>query len=231
VNVVLTHSSGRFEALQSTLEERGFSVIHHPLVRTESVGNLNLEPIMDCAWWTFSSLAAVEAVAHSGALKDRKVAAIGRSTARGLQDAGANVEFTSIVGNAASFAREFIALKPVEPIGLLEGDHTLLTLSQALSDAGLAFRRLLVYRTFLNDWNGLELPELRNAIVLMSPTAVNALPENIARVSELVALGETTAASIEARGWRYSLAQQPKMEAIIEALEALKNRRSDARFN
>ena len=237
MNVVLTHSSGRFESLQTALELRGFSVVHHPLICTESIPDVNLEPILDYPWWLFSSVAAVEALESCGVLKDRKVGAVGAATAQALQRAGAIVEFVSTLANAASFAREFSALQPRAPIALLEGDQALPTLRQALTKAALEFRAVTVYRTLLNSWDDLELPgqvnglNKSNAIVLMSPTAVSVIPDVVAQVAELVALGQTTAASIEARGWSCVVAQKPEMESVIEVLEALKDRRSNARFN
>jgi uroporphyrinogen-III synthase len=232
MNVVLTHSNGRFESLKTTLEQRGFLVVHHPLIRTQTIPNVDLEPILDCAWWLFTSVAAVEAVVNRDVIQKRKVAAVGAGTAQALRSAGANVEFVSTGGNAASFAKEFLGCKPQEPIALLGGDHSLLTLQQALSNANLEFRFVAVYQTLLNSWDDFELAiDQHHAIVLMSPTAVNNMSNEVALKADLVALGQTTAASIEARGWSCVVAQKPEMAAVIEVLEALKDRRSDARFN
>ncbi len=230
MNVVLTHSNNRFEILQTVLEQRGFSVIHHPLIRTQSIENFNLEPIMACEWWLFTSVAAVEALQARGVLPGRKVAAVGVATAQALRQTQANVAFVAIGGNSESFAKEFLAYKPTSPIALLGGDHSLMTLPNALRAANLEVRFLEVYRTFSNSWDNFEGFE-HHAIVLMSPSAVNVIPENVARAADLVALGQTTAASILARGWTCVVAQKPEMAAVIEVLEALKDRRNNARFN
>ncbi len=233
MNVILTHSNGRFAGLQSALEDRGFSVVHHPMIYTESISDANLEPILDCAWWLFTSVAAVEALAPRGVLQGRKVAAVGSATARALRDAGANVDFVCALSSAASFAKGFLELEPQAPVALLEGDQALPTLRQAFSQAGFEFRAVTVYRTLLNSWDYLGLSQANKpiVIVLMSPTAVSVVPDDVAEVAELVALGFTTAASIEARGWACVVAQKPQTEAIIDVLEALRNRRSNARFN
>jgi uroporphyrinogen-III synthase len=231
MNVVLTHSNGRFETLQTTLEQRGFSVVHHPLIRTLSIPNVNLESILDCEWWLFTSVAAVEALKDRGVLRGRQVAAVGMATAQALRAAGANVKFVSHGGHSASFAREFLELKPQEPVALLGGDHSLLTLQQVFIQANLDFRFVSVYQTLLNSWDGFELFGQRRVIVLMSPTAVSSMPDDVGRSVELVALGQTTAASITARGWTCVVAEKPEMFAVIEVLEALKDRRGNARFN
>ncbi len=230
MNVILTHSNNRFEILQTVLEQRGFSVVHHPLVRTRAIPNVNLESIMDCEWWLFTSVAAVEALQQTGVLVGRKVAAVGVATAQALRQAGANVAFMAIGGNSASFAKEFLEYKPQSPIAVIGGDHSLMTLPKALRAANLEVRFLEVYQTRSNSWDdvlGFE----HHAIVLMSPSAVNVIPENVARAADLVALGQTTAASILARGWACVVAQKPEMSAVIEVLEALKDRRINARFN
>jgi uroporphyrinogen-III synthase len=230
MNVVLTHSNNRFEILQTALEQRGFSVVHHPLIRTQAILNVNLEPIMDCEWWLFTSVAAVEALQARGVLSGRKVAAVGVATAQALRQTQANVEFMAIGGNSESFAKEFVAYKPTAPIAVIGGDYSLMTLPNALRAANLEVRFLEVYRTFSNSWDDFVGCE-HHAIVLMSPSAVNVIPENVAAAADLVALGQTTAASILSRGWTCVVAQKPEMAAVIEVLEALKDRRSNARFN
>lgn len=231
MNVVLTHSNNRFENLQTVLEQRGFSVVHHPLIRTQAIPNLNLEPILDCEWWLFTSIAAVEALQERAVLTGRKVAAVGGATAQALRQTGANVAFMAIGGNSESFAREFLAHKPKSPIAVIGGDHSLMTLPNALRTANLEVRFLEVYRTFSNSWDDFVGRDQHRAIVLMSPSAVSVIPENVAQAADLVALGQTTADSILARGWTCVVAQKPEMAAVIEVLEALKDRRGNARFN
>jgi uroporphyrinogen-III synthase len=230
MNVVLTHSNNRFEILQTALEQRGFSVVHHPLIRTQAISHFNLEPILDCEWWLFTSVAAVEALQERGVLIGRKVAAVGVATAQALRQARANVAFMAIGGNSESFAKEFLAYKPNSPIAVIGGDHSLMTLPKALQAANLEVQFLEVYRTFSNSWDDFVGSE-HHVIVLMSPSAVSVIPENVARDADLVALGQTTAASILARGWTCVVAQKPEMAAVIEVLEALKDRRGNARFN
>ncbi len=231
MNVVLTHSNNRFETLQTLLEQRGFSVVHHPLIRIQAIENVNLEPILDCEWWLFTSVAAVEILRASGVLIGRKIAAVGVATAQALRQAGANVAFMAIAGNSDGFAKEFLEYKPTSPIAVIGGDHSLMTLPNALRAAHLEVRFLEVYRTFSNSWDDFLGCDQHHAIVLMSPSAVSVIPESVAQAADLVALGQTTAASILARGWTCVVAQKPEMVAVIEVLEALKDRRDHARFN
>jgi uroporphyrinogen-III synthase len=55
-------------------------------------------------------------------------------------------------------------------------------------------------------------------IVLASPTATHALPERVAARAVLIALGSTTAASVQARGWTCRTAREPSVKALLELI-------------
>jgi uroporphyrinogen-III synthase len=217
--VALTQSLGRLERLELALRSRGFGVLRIPLVRTEPL-NITLEPLQDCPWWLISSGATVEALEHLGAdFSAHRFGAVGQATAKAIRAAGGQLDLIVPEGNATGLAQQFLKLEPserAEPIGLPCGDRALSTLNDELSRAGIRTRTLCVYSSQTNPWpSDVAQPDL---IVLASPTATHALPEHIAVRASLIALGATTAASIQARGWTCRVAHEPTTEALLELL-------------
>ena len=75
----------------------------------------------------------------------------------------------------------------------------------------------MVYRSEPLPW-----PEEQgevDAVLLASPSAAAALPERVARRARLVALGRSTAAALERRGWPCAVADRPDVAAAVEVLE------------
>jgi uroporphyrinogen-III synthase len=217
--VALTQSLGRLENLEPALQAHGFQVLRVPLIRTE-VLNVKLKPLEDCVWWLISSVAAVEALECLGAdFTAHCFGAVGRATADAIRAAAGRVELIAPEGNAASLAQQFLKLEPAElgqPVGLPCGDRALSTLNDELSQAGVSTRTLCVYSSQTMPWPAAAAqPDL---IVLASPTATQALPELIALKARLIALGATTADSIQARGWTCQVAGEPTSEALLELL-------------
>jgi uroporphyrinogen-III synthase len=220
--VALTQSLGRLENLESSLCARGLTVLRIPLVRTVPL-SVSLKPLQACRWWLISSVATVEALEALGAdFSAHRFGAVGRATANAIRTAGGRVDLIAPEGNAASLAKQFLNLEPSErgePIGLPCGDRTLSTLNDELSRAGISTHKCCVYSSQPNPWP-IDAPQ-PNLIVIASPTAAHALPEDIATRASLIALGSTTAASIQARGWTCRVAREPTTEALLELLPGL----------
>ena len=220
--IALTQSLGRLEALEPALRTRGFEILRIPLVRTVTL-QVNLEPLDACAWWLISSVATVESLEFLGAdFSKYRFAALGRATAEAIRVAGGRVELIAPEGNAASLAQQFLNLERTDrPVGLPLGDRALSTLNDELTRAGITTRTLRVYSSQSNPWpSGVPQPDL---IVLASPTATQALPEQVATRARLIALGPTTAASIRTRGWTCRVAGEPSTQALLELILSIPN--------
>jgi uroporphyrinogen-III synthase len=220
--VALTQSLGRLESLEPALRSHGFAVIRVPLIRTSTL-NVKLETIQTCPWWLIPSVATVEALKRLGAdFAAHRFGAVGRATASAIRAAGGHVELIASEGNAASLAEMFLKLEPAEslqPVGLPCGDRTLSTLNDELTRAGIKTRTLTVYSSHTNPWPAnAPQPDL---IVLASPTATQALPEGVAARANLIALGATTAASVQARAWTCRVAREPTAESLLELILGL----------
>ncbi len=58
-------------------------------------------------------------------------------------------------------------------------------------------------------------------VVLASPSAAGALPESVARSATLVAIGPTTAAAVEARGFGCRRAASPSVAGVLATVDAM----------
>lgn len=218
MTVALTHAEGRLEGLRERLETRGYRVVHYPLIATQTLQGVSLEPLEACCWWLFSSQAAVRAVVElGGRFAGHRLGAVGEGTAQALRDLGLEVELVSPEGHAESLARAFIAWQAPGPVGLPRGNRALPTLADLLEGAGYEVRALTVYKTLTQPWpSDAPIPDLT---VLASPSAVEALPVEVARQTHCIALGPSTAQSLRACGLSYSQAQSPSVEGVIAAIE------------
>lgn len=220
--VALTQSLGRLENLESSLSAHGLRVLRIPLVRTVTLP-VSLEPLNTCLWWLISSVATVEALEVLGAdFAVHRFGAVGRATATAIRAAGGEVGLIAPEGNATSLAQRFLMLERkdhTEAVGLPMGDRNLSTLNDTLTRAGIATQTLCVYSSQTNTWPT-DAPQ-PDVIVLASPTATHALPEQVATHTSLIALGKTTAASIKARGWTCHTAREPSVKALLELISEL----------
>jgi uroporphyrinogen-III synthase len=190
---------------------------------------VSLETLNGCPWWLISSVASVEALlALNADFAAHRFGAVGRATASAIRAAGGLVELIAPEGNAASLATQFLRLERArdaqpghaqpshDAVGLPLGDRALSTIQDQLNRAGVPTRTLCVYSSQINPWP-MDAPQ-PDVIVLASPTATLGLPESVAARASLIALGPTTAASVQARGWTCRVARRPSVEALLELI-------------
>lgn len=219
--VALTQSPGRLDGLQELLEERGFEVLSQPLVKIETRGDSRTRSavanLMALPWLLITSRSTVEALLALGGFEgDPLIGAVGPATASALEEAGATVTLVANPHNARGLAHAFLAHPQARgPVGLPRGNRALDVLEQELGEAGFATRPLVVYDTVLCEWQGGEV----DALVLASPSAVEALPAEVAGRARLVTLGQTTSAAARSRGWQCDEAEAPTPQATLAALE------------
>jgi uroporphyrinogen-III synthase len=217
--VALTQSLGRLESLGPALLARDLKVLRVPLVRTVTLP-VHLGTLNGCPWWLISSIATAQALEELGAdFTAHRFGAVGRATAGAIRVAGGHVELIAPEGNAASLAQQFLNLDRahlIQPVGLPLGDRAISTLNDALTRAGIVTRTRCVYSSQPNPWPP-DAPQ-PDLIVLASPTATRVLPEQVGARASLIALGPTTAASIQARGWTCRMAREPSVQAVLELI-------------
>ncbi len=222
---MLTHSEGRLEGLAPSLEAQGFSVTHHPLVRTEFLPKVEVlevggaADLLGCDWLLFTSRTAVQAWAALGLPLGGtpKLGVVGAATALELARQGAEAALTAEPANARGLLETFRAhVFPPARVGLPCGEQALPTLQVGLTGVGFAVSKVCLYRTVsqpLSDINA-------DIIVLASPSAVSALPDGLCEQTRLVALGPSTRLAAEKRGWHAVQAQTPDVSGVVRALRA-----------
>lgn len=223
MRVALTCSEGRLRGLAESLSAQGFQVRYHPLIRTEPLEDPKLRQaarqLARCPWLLFSSVTAVAAWQRLGAGFSPRVGAVGRATAAALRRAGAPVQLVGEPQNAQGLAERFLASpQAAAPVGLPRGDRALPTLERLLETGGFETRPLTIYRTVRCDAEGLD----ADIVILASPSAAEALPETLARRAQLIALGPSTAQALAARGLSCLQAARPDAEAVLRAIQAIK---------
>lgn len=228
MKIWLTQSSSAFTELQPALQQQGHEVYRRPLVATARVNpqalDAALSTLRDCRWLLFTSQAAVMAYRSVAALSATAlsaageviVGAVGPGTAAALVAADMPPAIVAD-GTATSLAAAFLA-HPLASggVGLPCGDRALPTLSQALKAGGHRVVTAVVYHTV-----SLEPPsepgslDDLDAVFVASPSAAQALPEDLPEVT-VVAIGATTAAAVKGRGRACYQATAPTVAALVD---------------
>lgn len=219
--MLLTHSVGRLEGLESALTAQGFEVTHRPLIKTQLSGSNDLrgsaEALLSSDWLLFTSRTAVRAWIGLGLpLTGRvpKLGVVGEATAEEITHSGGTVALVAETANARGLLTTFQAhVSPPTRVGLPCGEQALPTLEAGLTHAGFEVSKLPLYRTAPQLLSDLS----TDLIVLASPSAVAALPETLTH-ARLVALGPSTRKAVRARGWRATEAESPDVAGVVRAV-------------
>lgn len=229
MRIALAHGIGRLEALEAGLLERGHDVLREPLIevrpRSDDATREAAAALVDAPWLLFTSRSAVEAWQGLDAGFGRAaLGAVGEGTAAALERAGGRVRLVGEPATGAGLARAFLARRDARgPVGLPHGQRTRANLRRALSGAGIEVRPLVVYDTVTLAWSdGGEV----EAIVLASPSAVDALPQEVGTRAALVAIGPTTAHALRERGLHPRVAARPDAQAVLDQIDAVAARRT-----
>ncbi len=214
--VLLTHSEGRLEGLAPSLEAQGFSVTHHPLVRTEFLPEVEgAADLLGCDWLLFTSRTAVRAWSALGLPLGGtlKLGVVGAATALELERLGAEVALHAEPASAQGLLTTFCAhVAPPARVGLPCGEQALPTLQIGLTGAGFTVTKVCLYKTVTQPFRRTD----ADLIVLASPSAATALPESAK--SALVTLGPSTQQAVCKRGWHATRARTPDVSGVVEAV-------------
>jgi uroporphyrinogen-III synthase len=172
-------------------------------------------------WLLFTSRSGVTAWQALGlSFLGPRVGAVGTKTAAALRAAGAEVHLTGEPQTAEGLAQSFLSNPDTSgPVGLPRGNRALTTLQHLLEGAGIAARPVIVYDTITHRWP-LEQGEV-DVVVLASPSAAEALPQQVGEHANVVALGPSTRVSASARGFTAQQAEAPTATAVLSAIERL----------
>ena len=227
MRIALTQSRGRLEHLKEKLEQNGFTVFPNPLIETRPLLKKEVreqaKDLLNCQWLLFSSSTAIETWQSLGLpflstepeSKFPRLGAVGQKTAQKIKQFGGRVDVVGEPQSAAGLAKVFLEnYSNATSVALPQGDRGLNTLQKALERRGIIAKPLIIYQTLQKVWQAGEV----DAVVLASPSAVEALPENIANKAILVTLGKTTYEILAERGLKAVCAREPTSDAVLEAL-------------
>ncbi len=220
MRILLTHQFGRLEGLEVALEARGHLLQHIPLIRTEVLWETDLEPLKHSDCWVFTSRSAIEASEQRGVftLPRPKIAVIGRASARVLEGLGIQATIIGVEETALGLAKALLELPQTTVFAWVRGTLSLPDLQHELVKQHRRVHSVVMYHTV-----SLELPAMQtDVLVVSSPSALQAISDQCASQVQLIALGSSTAAAIEARGWTAIVALEPTVAGIVAALEKVK---------
>ncbi len=242
--VVVTRSETREGPLSTLLEKKGATIYHWPTFSIEPPEDLDsisesLSDLADYNWIVFASPRAVEAVAAiiqpllPEASAGPRIAAIGRSTARALEENGWPVHFIPESYTGEALVREFGERDWARDAKILfpAGSIALETIPEGLRQLGAHLDQVTVY---VNKPAALDrqlcLQQIENGaidvVTFASTSAVESLQLSLEergfsllkRTSEAAAIGPTTAEALEETGWPPAATADPStLEGLAEA--------------
>ncbi|MDZ7706239.1 MAG: uroporphyrinogen-III synthase [Trueperaceae bacterium] len=223
--IALTHSSGRLRGLEPALVARGYDVVRNPLIETvpllDGETRDRARGLLSCPWLLFTSPAAVAAwrklnLPFRGI--SSKIGVVGDKTAATVQRYGGRVALVADPPTAVGLADTFLTTYPgVHHVGLPQGNRAKPTLQQHLEASGVQTRSVVVYKTETLPWRAGD----AEVVVLASPSAFKALPDDVAKRATLVAIGPTTAAAIRQQGLTPVVAARPSVAALLDTIDDL----------
>lgn len=239
--VLLTRPAAQSETLVNLLRDFGASVRLLPCIEIVPVdeNDSQLREIIQAApfdWILFTSGNAAETFHdkltryHLALPESVRIAAIGSSTARTAESCGFFVHFTAEARNAAVFAERFLqthtsARHVLYPASALAQAR----MQTILAESGVTVTRIDIYTSQPVVTRAQVLAGLKNKpdfIVFFSPSAVDAFMTQATQsnrldpaVTRCVAIGQTTAAALQARGVaRPLIAAEPTNAAVAACL-------------
>ncbi len=237
MTVALTQSKNRLKDLKEKLEQKGFTVIHNPLIETHPILTDEVckqaKELINCEWLLFSSSTAIEAWQSLGlpfapakeASKFPRLGAVGNKTAQRIRQFGGRVDIVGNPQSATGLAKVFLEnYKDAISVALPRGDKGLNTLQNALEKQGIITKPLIIYQTLQKTWQADNV----EVIVLASPSAIEALPKWVADKAIFVTLGETTYQKLAEYGWKGVCAKEPTSEAVLAVLMDIQKKRNKA---
>ena len=220
MRIALTQSEGRLAGLETELLRRGHEVVRAPLIETRPCLTNEVRRaasvLSDLPWLLFTSSSGVEAWRALGmSFQGSSIGTVGQKTAEKVERFGGQVELIGEPQTALGLAKTFLERGEAGPVGLPQGNRALPTLARALTHKGVEVRPLVIYHTVQLAWQA----DRVDAVVLSSPSAVEALPDRVGTSARLLVLGPSTAVAVRERGWTCLQAERPDPAALITLLE------------
>ena len=230
--VAVTRTRDGSSALSDLLRSRGANVLEVPLIRFEDtqqpeILHARLRDLSNVDWLALSSNQAVSALfihldqlgLDARALSGVRLAAVGPSTARSLQEHGLKADFVPQTPGARHLGAELPA-NAGQTVLHLTSQVAEAELQEALEARRLHYERAELYRTVpaVPTENELERLKAADVVTLASGSAARHLAELAGTGFKVAAMGPQTAEAAREVGFtRIWLAETASLEALAEA--------------
>jgi len=230
-------SSRLNDVLKRKLLEKNIDVVDVPLIKTEAIP-FNLEP----GFWDYAVFSSKNGVRHffsrisPDVLKCTSVVAVGKSTAKSLEDLGfkpltpdnfSGEGLVELFRNEELTGKKFLVVRPEK------GRRVFI---EFLEKNGAVVEEVVVYRTVVNkEVSGVLCGELTKGFDFVSFTSPSnlksflsiggALAQEVLEKSRIVPIGHVTAKAVEDAGFKvYKIPREYTLKGVVElVLEEVEN--------
>lgn len=240
--ILVTRPRDRAGTLSSMLRARGAEVVELPCIETRPILPCSamkeaLEEISKYEWLGFTSPAGVESFWNclramgkdARALGGVKLAAVGPATGKALEGHGLTADLIPEVFDAAHLG-EALAGAASGRVLLLRAEEGSTALTEALAEAGVAYRDIPVYRTVYRHPGAQALRAELEAgrfdyVAFTSASTVKGLVSSLGRETDFsrftgLCIGRQTAMEAEKYGMSVKIAEKASIDALVELAEA-----------
>ncbi|HTX05093.1 MAG TPA: uroporphyrinogen-III synthase [Steroidobacteraceae bacterium] len=237
--VVVTRAEERDGPLSTELRSLGLAVLVWAAVRVLPTDTARLDEALSRAgsfdWIVFTSRHGVGAVAArlSSPPRNLRTAAVGRATARVLEQHGWPVDLIATEPGAAGLVAAFAASGLARGARVLypASSRALPTLASGLQQLGAQVTTVEAYRTVsaaaldIEDCRSWIAREAVGAVTFASPSAVAELESalgkqdfaRLLRMAPAVVIGPTTARALSERGYAFTLAETATLQGLARS--------------
>lgn len=222
MKVLLTHSEGKLLGLEPALNKLKLNIVHQPLIKISFIKSpqtlTKAQEFLNLPWLFFTSQYAIEAWHNLGLPFNTKIALVGQKSAKALAKYSKKAQIIANPQNANGLLKDFFEHKGRTcPVGLVKGNLSLDILETGLNKNHCENKSLIVYQTKLQKITASSNIDI---VVLASPSAVKALPKELSK-AQLIAIGPSTAQTIQARNWHCLVANKPDINSISKTIEGI----------
>lgn len=236
--VLVTRPRDRAGTLSEKLRELGADVTEFPCIRTETISpcpamEQALEHLSDYKWLGFTSAAGADAFwaclrgmgKDARALGGMQLAAIGPATGKALEAHGLAADLIPEIYDAAHMG-EALAKAASGRVLLLRAEEGSPALTDALTEAGIVFDDITVYRTIYDNPQSSELREELEAgefdfVTFTSASTVKGFVSAVGAGADLsrftgLCIGKQTAGEARKYGISVKIAEKAAIDALVE---------------
>ncbi len=228
MQVAITRTPEQLAGLASAAAERDITIVPLPVTRIAAVtfqwpDNL---PVDNIDWLVFSSANGVKHFfsrlkqLQVGLSKQIKVAAVGEKTARVLGELGWTVRLVPSEAKGDAMFDELVErLSPGSIVVYPQAASIACDPQPKMASAGARYVPLICYRSVKQTLNSALVDKLseNDLILFTAPSSVDAFDTQFGRPrARILAIGSTTAAAMNERGWPHSIMKEANIDSVLE---------------